>query len=316
MALPVVLLFGPTASGKTEALRRLFGASGPFPGEVVSADSMQVYRGMDVGTAKPGADLLAELPHRLIDIRDPDEPFNVGDFVRLADGACAAVAASGRVPVVSGGTAFYFKHFIEGLPEAPPSDPDVREALRREAEEGGVARLHAELSRADPATAARVHPNDAYRVLRALEVCRSSGRPLSSFAARGSGSEGRPEYRFLALGIERERAELYRRIDARAAAMFAAGLPAEVDRLVASGYGPGDPAFRAIGYREFFGPDGDRLRDEAAVMAAVAQDSRRYAKRQATFFAAIPGTRRVLFQGDGIPLDELRREIGTFLERP
>jgi tRNA dimethylallyltransferase len=335
-AIPVLILFGPTASGKTGVLSRLFGSGGRRAAEVVSADSMQVYRGMDIGTAKPSAEERARLPHHLIDIRNPDEQFNAGDFVRLADAACIAIARRGALPVVSGGTGFYLKNFILGLSEAPPSDPEIRAGLRRELREQGAAALMEELARCDPVSAGRIHINDEYRLTRALEVLRLSGRPLSSFQTGGAapaddagpvfGTDGaahgpRPCYRFLITGLSRPREELYRRVNSRCAAMFRSGLPAEVRRLFEAGYTPHDPGLRAIGYREFFiedfadagGPPARyRLsQDLAGVEALVAQNSRRYAKRQLTFFAAIPGVKWIEAGGSEAETAELvGREVG------
>ena len=253
--IPVLILFGPTASGKTGVLLRLFGSGDPGlpPVEIVSADSMQVYRGMDIGTAKPSAEEQAALPHHLIDICDPGEQFNAGDFVRLADAACAVIVSRGKLPVISGGTGFYLKNFIQGLPEAPPADPEIRDRLKQELREKGAAALMEELASVDPVSAGRIHLRDEYRLLRALEVLRLCGRPLSSFGAFGSSAaDSRPHYRFLVIGLSRPREELYRRIDLRCAAMFRQGLPAEVQRLYNAGYTPQDPGMKAIGYREFF----------------------------------------------------------------
>jgi tRNA dimethylallyltransferase len=299
--LPVLLLFGPTASGKTEILEQLF--TGPHPlcaAEVVSADSMQVYRGMDLGTAKPSKELLARLPHHLIDIRDIKEQFNAGEFVRLADEAVQDISRRGALPVVSGGTGFYLANFVAGLPEAPPSDAGIRSALREELREKGAAALMEELAAADPLSARRIHLHDEYRLLRALEVFRLTGRPLSGYPRPGfpgdaaPGGRFRPGRRFLLIALDRPRAEAYRRIDERCEAMFRTGLPEEVRRLREAGYGPGDPGMKAIGYREFFVEDGEggfRLaEDTGAVKTLVARNSRRYAKRQLTFFASLPET--------------------------
>ncbi|MDR0315975.1 MAG: tRNA (adenosine(37)-N6)-dimethylallyltransferase MiaA, partial [Treponema sp.] len=254
--IPVLILFGPTASGKTGILLRLFGSASAWSGraEIVSADSMQVYRGMDIGTAKPSAEEQAQLPHHLIDIRNPDEQFNAGDFVRLADAACADIARRGKLPVISGGTGFYLKNFILGLPEAPPSDSVIRARLREELQEQGAQALMEELARCDPLSAEKIHINDEYRLLRALEVLRLSGKPLSSFQSAASSAD-RPHYQFLIIGLSRPRDELYRRINLRCAAMFRQGLPDEVRRLYDAGYSPRDPGLRAIGYREFFVED-------------------------------------------------------------
>jgi tRNA dimethylallyltransferase len=313
--IPVLVLFGPTASGKTNILLRLFGTDGLLPqkAEVISADSMQVYRGMDIGTAKPSAEEKVRLPHHLIDIRNPDEQFNAGDFVRLAGEAILDIARRGAFPVVCGGTGFYLKNLIMGLPSAPPSDGAIRAALKQELGEKGASVLMEELARFDPVSAAKIHLNDEYRLLRALEVLRLSGRPLSSFGlsgavAKNSVEQGSPvqdpadeenfrsRCRFFVLGLSRPREELYRRINARCAAMFARGLPDEVRKLYEAGYTPRDPGLRAIGYREFFVQDGTsdgtsgayRLSgDIAGVEALVAQNCRRYAKRQVTFFASM-----------------------------
>ena len=294
---PVFVLFGPTASGKTELLESLFRDSAvrreaQFPrAEIVSADSMQVYRGMDIGTAKPSLELRAAFPHHLIGIRNPNEPFNAGDFVRLADAACEDIVRRGGFPVVSGGTGFYLRNFIYGLSEAPPSDGALRAALKMELAEKGAEPLHAELARRDGESASRIHPNDTYRLLRALEVCRLTDRPLVSFAVRDT---PRAAYRFLIVELRRPREDLYRRIDERCRAMFREGLAGEVSRLYGEGYTPDDPGMRAIGYREFFvenaDGEGGRWRlsaDTDGVMALVARNSRRYAKRQLTFFASI-----------------------------
>jgi tRNA dimethylallyltransferase len=315
-ALPALLLFGPTASGKTELLERLFAGRRPCcSAEVVSADSVQVYRGMDIGAAKPSAATLAALPHHLIDIRNIDEQFNAGDFVRLADEACVSIAGRGGLPVVSGGAGFYLRNFVLGLPEAPPSDPRVRGALETEFRDRGAGAMLEELALCDGESARRIHPNDTYRILRALEVFRVSGRPLSSFAATGAAPELRPRYRFLILGLERSREDVYRRINERCALMFRGGLPEEVRRLHEAGHGPGDPGMRAIGYREFFVEDAPghwRIdTDLARVEDAVARNSRRYAKRQITFFGSIPGIVWISAEGDAE--SEIRRALEGFL---
>jgi tRNA dimethylallyltransferase len=252
---------------------------------------------MDIGTAKPGAELQKTIPHHLIDIRDPDEPFSAGDFVRLADAACEDIAGRSKLPVISGGTGFYLKNFIFGLTEAPPADGELRESLKKEYLQKGPDALLEELRRRDGESAERIHVNDRYRFLRALEICRLSGRPVSSFAPK---AEKRSRYRFLIAGIKRPREELYRRINRRCDEMFRRGLPAEVEALYKTGYTPSDPGLQAIGYREFFvesteegetagkGPSYTLSGDLEGVKALTAQNSRRYAKRQETFFSSIP----------------------------
>ena len=319
--IPVLVLFGPTASGKTALLKKLFDGSADSI-EIISADFMQVYRGMDIGTAKPSAEERARVPHHLVDIRNPDEQFNAGEFVRLAEDACKAAAERGALPVVSGGTGFYLKNLVLGLSEAPPSDLELRAGLKKELELRGAARLMEELVKADPVSAGRIHINDEYRLLRALEVYRLTGRPLSSFASPWNPktnsipssaplasqhlcginldeklSPAERPFRFLLTGLRWNREELYRRINERTAVMFRDGLAEEVRRLFEAGYTPEDPGLRAIGYREFFveeavsGEGGNSWRisqDLAGVEALIAQNSRHYAKRQITFFASLP----------------------------
>jgi tRNA dimethylallyltransferase len=327
--IPVLLLFGPTASGKTAVLERLSSGDNSFPPmEVVSADSMQVYRGMDIGTAKPSPELLAVLPHHLIDIRDPAEQFNAGEFVRLADEAVRDIVRRGKFPVVSGGTGFYLTNFVLGLPPAPSSDAAVRFALKAELRERGAGALRAELAACDPVSAVRIHENDEYRLLRALEVWRLSGRPLSSFSRPSPGDTAvfRREYRFLLAGLTQPREELYRLIDGRCARMFRNGLPGEVRRLFEAGYRPEDPGMKAIGYREFFvSAAGDaaaspeqagewRLAsDLAAVEALVARNSRHYAKRQITYFASLPGVHWINAGEDAA--SQIQTKLTRFLGR-
>jgi tRNA dimethylallyltransferase len=320
---PVLILFGPTASGKTVILRELFisGKNG-LKAEVVSADSMQVYRGMDIGTAKPSAEERSRLPHHLIDIRDPDEQFNTGDFCRLADEACLQIASRGKLPVVSGGTGFYLKNFIMGLSEAPPSDKAIRFQLNQELKEKGAGPLMEELAAFDPLSAGRIHINDEYRLLRALEVQRLSNRPLSSFEQNAG--KNRAGFRFLIIGLKRPREELYRRINFRCVEMFRQGLAGEVRALYEAGYTPDDPGLRAIGYREFFfydeadklGMPGEwKLSDNAdGVQELAARNSRRYAKRQVTFFASIPGVKWIQPDDDeAATAERIKRELEVFL---
>lgn len=251
--------------------------------EVISADSMQVYRGMDIGTAKPDFSLRARLPHRLVDILEIEEQYTVGDFVRLADEACLEIAGRGKLPIVSGGTGFYVKNFLCGLPTAPTADPGMRSRVARDLAERGTASLRAELEAVDPESAARIHRNDAYRLTRALEITRCTGRPMGDFIA---GSGPREGYRFLTVGLETPPVELARRIDARVDAMIAVGLAEEVHSLRAAGHGPGEPGMRAIGYREFFELESG---ESAAIAERIKLDTRRYAKRQMTFFRKLPG---------------------------
>lgn len=296
--MPVLVIFAPTACGKTSLALSLFGkhADSPLAGraEVVSADSMQVYKGMDIGTAKPDAALRAELPHHLLDVYEPSEPFSAGDFVRCADEACRDIFRRGKLPLVMGGTGFYIRNFLCGLPPTPESDGTLRSALQARLRAEGASALYAELQAADPVSAARIHPNDEYRIVRALEVCAASGKPLSSFPVT---AETRSGFRFCTIILQRDRQELYGRIDARVDEMFTAGLVQEVERLIRGGVRSDDPGMQAIGYREFLFPEIRAIPSEAERTAAlkelIRRDSRRYAKRQYTFCRGIPGAEYV-----------------------
>lgn len=275
-----LFFFGPTASGKTEALRQW-----KLPGqEVISADSMKVYRGFDIGTAK------AADTHHLIDIRNPDEQFNVAEFVHLADEIISDVLSRGGIPVVSGGNAFYLKHLWYGLPNSPPVSEDIRSQLQERCKREGLEVLRRELAEVDPESEQRILVNDAYRVIRALEVYKQSGRPLSSYSFP---DKPRSDLQVLAFGIRLEKGVLYKRINERVEKMFKAGLVDEVRGLIRQGYGMEDPAMRAIGYREFLSPDIRPLLlgslplpsgIEQKLIVSIQKSSWNYAKRQLTFF--------------------------------
>lgn len=255
-------------------------------GEVINADSVQVYRGMNIGSAKPPPEVLKRVPHHLLDILEPNEQFDAGFFVRSADALVRDIHNRGNIPVISGGTAYYLKNFIFGLPTAPKADPAVRRCLKEEFEARGLQPLLDELRRVDPPSAERIAPGDTYRILRALEVYRSSGTPLSAYPPAAS---PRKEFDFLILGLYRDREDLNRRIDERVDLMFSRGLVEEVKGLAGQGYGPADPGMRGIGYREFF-----QMREAGCmtlkdVRDLIKRNSRRYAKRQMTFFRSFPG---------------------------
>jgi tRNA dimethylallyltransferase len=254
---------------------------------VISADSMQVYRGMDIGTAKPSRADRERLPHHLLDVVEPSCQFSAGEFVRRADELVGEIRARGRVPVVSGGTGFYLRSFLYGMPEAPRSDPEIRRRLHELGREHGGRWLHEQLAARDPEAARRIEPGDRHRTLRALEVIEATGRSVYSFAWPCT---PRTAYRFLVIGLERPRDELYRRVEARVDGMFQAGLVDEVKELLGAGFGPRDPGMRGIGYREFLSMRKGCL-GFREVRQMVKADSRRYAKRQLTFLKAIPEVR-------------------------
>jgi tRNA dimethylallyltransferase len=273
--------------------------------EVVNADSMQVYRHMDIGTAKPSADDLRRLPHHLVSVVDPSEQFNAGRFVTEAERLIPDIAGRGRVAVVSGGTAFYITSLLYGMPEAPAVDASTRERLRVLERDSGHETLYRILQERDPEAAERIHPNDRYRVMRALEVIEGTGRSLFSFRWPRT---PRPDMRFLLIGLERPRDELYRRIDQRVESMFDRGLLGEVKALLARGYGTADPGMRGIGYRELL-----EMRSGCETISAarerISQSTRRYAKRQLTFFHAVP---EVSWMAPDKPL-AVRARIDSFI---
>ncbi len=261
----------------------------PPPFEIISADSRQVYRSMDIGTAKPSPAVLRRIRHHLIDVIDPDESWDVGRFVAECDRLVPEIEGRGKRAIISGGTAFYVRGYLFGLPRTPPTPPTLRAHLAERLVREGLDALRDELRRVDPASDERIAANDRYRVLRALEVYYTAGRPLSEYAVPQT---PRSDREVVAVGLYRERDELYRRIDERVDAMFDVGLPREVESLVRRGYTAADAGMRTIGYREFFSVGGappwsvaslERIRNE------IARNSRRYAKRQETFFRRLPG---------------------------
>ncbi len=281
---PLLVIVGPTGAGKTAAAVAL---ADRLPIEVVSADSRQVYRGMDVATSKPTAEERRAVPHHLIDVVDPDDAYHAARFARDARAAIEGIRSRGRLPVVVGGTGLYVRALVRGLDPAPPADPVFRRELAELADrEGGVA-LHARLAREAPAMARRLHPNDHVRIIRALELVRA-GAPVGEAQHRWrAGVEGTDDD-VLTIGLTLPRETLARRLRDRARAMVAAGLADEVRTLLARGYDPSLPAMQGIGYREFALVLGGAL-GEAEALRRMQRDTVRYAKRQWTWFAREPG---------------------------
>jgi tRNA dimethylallyltransferase len=273
----LVIVLGPTASGKTELAVRLAESCG---GEIVNADSLQVYRGMDIGTAKPSPELRRRVPHHLIDIVDPDTGFSASDFRREAELAIADIRERGKKVIVVGGTGLYIKALLHGLANTPSGGGEIRKALETEASLGGSAELLDRLAEVDPATAERLHPNDRVRIIRALEVFHQTGRPISQFRSEHGFSDDL--YDRLKIGIAVARGELYRRIEERVDLMMTEGLVREVAGLLAAGFDRALKPLRSIGYKEICAHlAGEYPLDEAVRL--IKRDSRRYAKRQMTW---------------------------------
>ncbi len=279
-SVPLIVLVGPTAVGKSSMALAVAERVG---GEIIAADSMQVYRGLDIGTAKPSADERQRVPHHLLDLVEPDQPFTAADYVRLASAAVIDVRARGRLPIIVGGTGLYVRALFRGLVDGPGEMTPLRETLYREAERAGSATLHRRLETTDPEAAAAIHPNDLFRVVRALEVAAVSGRLLSALRVEGRRNHKPVPGPVLRFGLERNRQELYRRIEARVEAMMTQGLLREVQDLLDRGYCPVLKPLRAIGYRHMIGHLKGQIRLDDTV-ASLKRDTRRYAKRQLTWF--------------------------------
>ena len=279
MKLPLIIIAGPTGIGKT---RVAIEAAERLRSEIVSADSMQIYRFMDIGTAKPTQGERARAPHHLLDIRDPDEAYSVADYVHDADAAIRAIHERGGVPLLVGGTGMYLEKLLYGIFEGPGKDEAFRAEWLNFAEERGNAALHERLRQVDPAAAQRLHPNDRLRMIRALEVFHLTGAPISAQQVETLTPEhARYDACFIVLTAERD--ALYARIDARVDAMIAAGFVAEVAELRRRGYHRELHPMQSLGYKEI----GEFLageRDLASAVTLIKRNTRHYAKRQLTWF--------------------------------
>jgi tRNA dimethylallyltransferase len=280
---PAILLMGPTASGKTAVALEI---AARFPVEIISVDSAQMYRDMDVGTAKPTAAERAAVAHHLIDIIDPTESYSAAQFRTDAARLMQEIAGRGRIPLLAGGTMLYFKALRVGLSNLPQADAAVRAAIEAEAKERSWPALHAELARIDPSAAARLQPNDAQRIQRALEVFRITGKPLS--ALQGARVAAQAQYRFVTVAlVPADRALLHRRIELRFDAMLAAGLVEELAALRAKyALDPGLPSMRCVGYRQAW-EHLEGAYDRATLRDRGIYATRQLAKRQLTWLRAM-----------------------------
>lgn len=287
------ICLGPTASGK-EAASLL--AAGRIGGEILSVDSMKIYRTLDVGTAKPSPEARARVPHHGLDIAEPTREFSVGEYVRMADAAIADIVARGKQPILSGGTALYYKALLDGLFDAPGADPILRQSLQDEAAQVGSPALHQRLATLDPPAAAKIHPHDLRRIIRALEVHAHTGEPISRHQREWSGfhpGDAMPQrapfsrYRHVMVWLDRSRPLLHERIQQRVERMLAQGLEEEARRVWEARASMAQAPLQAVGYKEFFGWfAGECTRDEAVDL--LLRNTRRLAKSQCTWFRKFP----------------------------
>ncbi len=304
--IPVIVFFAPTATGKTALTLELFGSGSLFDfknkAEILSCDSQAVYKYFDIGTAKPTPEERAAVPYHLVDFADPAIQFGLGEFMEEADRFCGEIWSRKNVPVLCGGTGFYARNFILGAPTTPESDEKIRVHIKEKLAELGKESLFAELKIVDPLSARKININDEYRICRALEVFYTSGKPLSSYALP---DVPRSQYEFLTIILNRDKDDLYRRIDLRVEKMFEEGLAEEIEKLKSMGYTKDTPAMKAIGYSEFFidGLSVDQVKEK------IKNDSHHYAKKQYTFMRGIPGAVTV----DADDKDRVARLVGDFI---
>lgn len=278
----IIIICGPTGVGKTSGA---IAAAERFDGEIIGADSVQIYRHLDIGTAKPTPAERERIPHHLVDFLEPDEPFDARRFSKMAGSVIQRLSAAGKVPFVVGGTGLYIKALLHGLFEPPAASPELRERLQKEGADLGGPALHRRLSACDPEAAARIHPNDTFRIVRALEIFEATGQPISELHSSHRFAES--PFRPFKIGLSIERSALYDRINRRVDAMLAEGLLGEVAGLLEMGFDPGLKPLQSLGYRHMIA----HLQGELSMPEAVRtlqRDTRRYAKRQLTWFSADP----------------------------
>jgi len=291
----VYFILGCTASGKGSAGREVARRLG---GRIISVDSMKIYRRMDIGTAKPSRETRAEIPHYCIDVVEPGERFSVAQFLRSADAAIEETAAAGAIPLAAGGTSLYVKALSEGLFEGPAADPEIRRTLHQRAKAEGLAALHGELAGIDPPAAARIHPNDEKRIIRALEVHCATGQPISGLQRQWDA--GRQRCGCVFIGLRRDREDLNRRINLRVKRMVEAGLRDEVAALLDEPAGLSPQAAQAVGYAEMIA----HLRGQCSLEEAAERikiNTRQLAKKQRTWHRRFADVRWIDCAADDTP---------------
>ena len=278
-----VVLFGPTAVGKTALTEELF--SKGF--EIINADSVQVYRYLDIASAKPEKELVEKIPHHLVDIRFPWEQYNSGDFCKDAERLIKEINERGNIPLITGGTAYYFKQLLYGPSSTPESNPKTREEIQRTIDDIGLDKAYEMLMSLDMEAAKKIDKNDRYRISRALEVIKDTGRPLSSFPVSDTLRE---DIDFVIIGLKREKKELEDRIRKRVDIMFDSGAVREMKALLSMGADPSWPGMQGIGYREWFYAMESGEVNISIIKDMIIRSSIKYAKRQMTFFSSFSDT--------------------------
>lgn len=299
----IIIICGPTGAGKTTAAIKF---SQQFNGEIIGADSMQIYREMDIGTAKPTRAEQAAATHHLIDVANPDEPFDAALFAEKADQIIHSLLNRKITPFIVGGTGLYIKALLHGLSRARPAAQNVLKRLKNEAEQYGSDNLHRRLSECDPKTAEKIHPNDTFRIIRALEIFEVTGKPISAIHDEHRFSS--KKYQTLKIGIHLDRETLYERIDRRVDAMMEDGFLDEVNMLLKKGYSPNLKSMQSLGYRHLVEHLSGRVSWEKAI-ETMKRDTRRYAKRQMTWFKSDPEMK--WFTPDQV--EQMQYEIERFL---
>jgi tRNA dimethylallyltransferase len=299
----IIIICGPTGVGKTAVALKL---SQKFKGEIIGADSMQVYRLMDIGTAKPTQTQQAAVPHHLIDVVFPDEPFDAASFAEMADNIINSLIPRGVLPFIVGGTGLYIKALMHGLFRTRPATREVLKQLKNEAEKHGSDNLHHRLSIYDPKTAEKIHPNDTFRIIRALEIFEVTGKPISSFHDEHQFSNNK--YWALKICIHSDRKKLYEHINQRVDEMMKNGFLNEVNMLLKKGYAPELKSMQSLGYRHMVEFISGKISWEEA-LDHMKRDTRRYAKRQLTWFKADQEMK--WFTPDQI--EQMQDEIDRFL---
>lgn len=310
--IPVIVIFAPTATGKTALTLKLFGSGSHSlfkdKAEIISADSMAVYKYMNIGTAKPDKTVLSQIPHHLIDFLEPNFQFSVNEFVRRSDLLCTEIYSRGKIPAIVGGTGFYIRNFLLGLPKTPESNAEIRTQLKNELEKSGIDFMYEKLKLVDNESAQKINKNDAYRILRALEVFYLTGKPRSSFSLS---EKLRENYDFFTVILERDRSDLYERIDMRIEQMFSQGLEQEVQSLIEKGFTKDDAGMKAIGYREFF----EGFDSPAEIKEKIKHDSHKYAKKQYVFMKGICNAKIYNIPKEVDYTEEIISDLKTFLRK-